>query len=127
MRPVAIKHSVPTVGYAVRQGDHSFFFSSDTGGGCHDAWLQVRPDVLITETTLPDRLQAAADQFDHLTPAKLAHELRDFRALHGYLPRVIVVHVDPKHEPEVRAEIAAVARTLEATIEVGYEGMEVTL
>lgn len=121
--PLAMNHPVPTVGYEVARAGKSFFFTSDTGGDCHEAWRQIRPDLLFIETTLPDALISAADSYGHLTPAKVARELRDFRAIHGYLPRVVAVHIDPHHEATVRAELAAVAANLGAPIEVGYEGM----
>jgi cAMP phosphodiesterase len=125
--PVSMKHAVPTVGYSVDHNGKSFFFTSDTGGDCHQAWLQMKPDLIISEATLPNRLIADADAYGHLTPSKIERELRDFRALHGYVPHVIAVHIDPNHEAEVRAEIAEVAAQLDAPIEVGYEGMCIEL
>jgi ribonuclease BN (tRNA processing enzyme) len=125
--PVAMNHPVPTVGYWVRRNGKSLFFTSDTGGDCHEAWLQVKPDLIICESTLPDRLMRDADAYGHLTPAKIGRELADFRAIHGYLPRVIVVHIDPRHEVEVRREIEALAVAMDAPIEVGYEGMIIDL
>jgi ribonuclease BN (tRNA processing enzyme) len=125
--PIAMNHAVPTVGYSVAQGGKSFFFTSDTGGNCHEAWLQLKPDLLIIESTLPNRLIADADAFGHLTPSKIERELLDFRAVHHYLPHVVAVHIDPKHEAEVRREIAEVAARLDAPLEVGYEGMSIEL
>ncbi|HUS17214.1 MAG TPA: MBL fold metallo-hydrolase, partial [Chloroflexia bacterium] len=74
--PVSMKHAVPTVGSSVAQNGKSFFFTSDTGGDCHDAWLQMKPDLIICEATLPDRLVDDADAYGHLTPSKIEHELR---------------------------------------------------
>jgi len=125
--PIAMHHAVPTVGYSVAQNGKSFFFTADTGGNCHEAWQQLKPDLLIIEATLPNRLVRDADAFGHLTPSKIECELRDFKALHGYLPRVVAVHIDPKHEAEVRSEIAELAARLDAAIEVGYEGMSIDL
>jgi ribonuclease BN (tRNA processing enzyme) len=125
--PLAMKHPVPTVGYYVAAGGHSFFFTSDTGGDCHAAWVQMRPDLLICESTLPDRLIRDADAYGHLTPAKLVRELEDFRAVHNDLPRVIIVHMDPRHEAEIRQDVAAAATRLGSPIEIGYEGMVIEL
>ena len=125
--PLAMKHAVPTVGYAVARDGKSFFFTADTGGDCHQAWLQMRPDLLIIEATLPNRLADDADAYGHLTPRKIQRELRDFRGVHDYLPRVIAVHIDPRHEPEVREDLAAAGAALGIAIEVGYEGMCIDL
>lgn len=125
--PLAMKHAVPTVGYQVAADGKSFFFTSDTGGDCHQAWLQIQPDLLIIESTLPNRLIHDADAYGHLTPSKIARELADFRAVRGYIPRVVIVHMDPKHEAEVRRDIAAVATELATPIEIGYEGMTIDL
>jgi ribonuclease BN (tRNA processing enzyme) len=125
--PLAMKHGVPTVGYALTQNGKSFFFTSDTGGDCHEVWLRTKPDLLITEVTLPNRLVHDADAYAHMTPSKLESELEDFRALHGYVPRVIAVHIDPKHEAELGRELAELGHRLDATIEMGYEGMSIDL
>ncbi|HUS17399.1 MAG TPA: lactamase, partial [Chloroflexia bacterium] len=98
-----------------------------TGGDCHDAWLQMKPDLIICEATLPDRLVDDADAYGHLTPSKIEHELRDFQAVNGYLPRVIVVHIDPKHEAEIHDDISLLAERLHTPIEIGYEGMLIDL
>ena len=41
-----------------------------------------------------------------------------FREIHGYLPRVLAVHLNPLQENEIRTELAGVAAVL---------GMEITL
>ncbi len=63
----------------------------------------------------------------HLTPTLLKQELTSFRKLRGYLPQVVVVHLNPLLEEEIKAEIAAVAEDLNHPISVGYEGMQLSL
>jgi hypothetical protein len=60
-----------------------------------------------------------------MTPALLKPELVDFRQQKGYLPPIILVHMAPLLENEIREEAAELARELDAKIELGYEGLEV--
>ena len=67
---------------------------------------------------------AVASATGHFTPESLAHELIEFRRLRGYLPRTIIVHVDPAAEKEIEAEIGAVGSSLGSGITLAREGME---
>jgi len=60
-----------------------------------------------------------------MTPALLKPELMEFRRQKGYLPHVILVHMAPPLETEIREEAAELARELHARIDLGYEGMEI--
>lgn len=84
---VPVKHGVPTVGFEVASNDGKvFFYSSDTTHGLADCWKHISPQLLIMETTLPDRAQSSAIEFGHLTPALLKKELAAFRDIKGYTP-----------------------------------------
>lgn len=121
---VAVRHGVPTTGFQVTGPDgKKLFYTSDTGQGLAEAWRQVRPDLLITELTAPNRYEDFARQSGHLTPALLREELAAFRESNGYLPQVVLVHMNPLEEENIRAEIAAVAAELGADIRPGREGM----
>ena len=124
--PLPVNHSVPTVGLQITSADgKALFYTSDTGPGLADVWRQVAPELLIIETTAPDKYLESAP--GHLTPALLQRELDSFRRLKGYLPQVVLVHMNPLEEKAIEAEIAAVARSLNATIRLGYEGMIIEL
>ena len=60
-----------------------------------------------------------------MTPALLKPELVDFRQQRGCLPPVVLIHMAPPLEREIREEAAEVARELDVKIELGYEGMEI--
>jgi len=60
----------------------------------------------------------------HLTPSLLNHQLITFREINGYLPQIIVVHMDPAMQREIETEIAVVAEALNSKIDVAYEGMQ---
>jgi cAMP phosphodiesterase len=121
--PLPMHHSVPTVGYSLARNGSSFFFTSDTRGEVRDAWAQIRPDLIITEATLPDEKADEAYRFGHMTPRTIVREMRDFHAIHGYIPRVVAVHINPQYEDQVRAQLELASRDLGSPIEVGYEGM----
>jgi ribonuclease BN (tRNA processing enzyme) len=103
------------------------FYTGDTGGGLSECWKHVSPDLLITELTLPQKMEEWAKRTGHLTPQLLKAELLDFRRMKGYIPTTIVIHLNPLLESEIAPEIAEVARELGASISLGQEGMKVTL
>ena len=92
-----------------------------------DLWPLVQPDVLVTEVTTPNARESIARVAGHLTPALLEAELVAFRDLKGYLPRVVVCHVNQLGEAAVRRELDAVAQRLQAGIEIAREGMLIDL
>jgi hypothetical protein len=63
----------------------------------------------------------------HLTPDRFQKEMESFRELKGYLPQIVLVHVNPFDEKGIRAEIGEVARALKTTIRFGDEGMVLRL
>ncbi|MFC2071879.1 MBL fold metallo-hydrolase [Chloroflexota bacterium] len=125
---VPVNHSVATVGYQITSSDgKAVFYTGDTGPGLADCWQQVSPQLLITEVTAPNKYDEFAKESGHLTPSLLKQELVIFRDLKGYLPQVVVVHMNPILEKEIEAEIAAVSEALNNPITLGYEGMQLNL
>ncbi|MBE0479696.1 MAG: 3',5'-cyclic-nucleotide phosphodiesterase [Dehalococcoidia bacterium] len=126
--PVPVSHAVPAVGYLITANSGgSVFFTGDTGPGLSSCWEHVSPDLLIVDVTMPDRLEEHSAPSGHLNPRLLAKELAVFREMKGYLPRVVIIHVSPLFEDEIRAEAARLASDTGADIEVSYEGMKITL
>jgi len=126
--PVPVNHSAPSVGYQVTSPDNkAVFFTGDTGTGLNECWEHVSPQLLIIEATLPNRFEKWALEARHLTPSLLKQELTIFQRTKGYLPRVVTVHMNPSLEEEIKAEIAAVAGTLNTEITLGFEGMQIQL
>ena len=60
----------------------------------------------------------------HLCPSLLGEELVSFRQIKGYLPRVVLTHLNPEVEDEIRDEAAHRATKLDDDISLAYEGME---
>lgn len=125
---VPVNHSVPTTGYQVTdRAGRKLFYTGDNGPGCGRYWLAAQPDVLVTECTYSNVAAEEAARHGHLCPSALEAALAVFRADRGYLPRVILVHLNPFHEERIAIEAAEVARRLNASIELGREDLTVTV
>jgi ribonuclease BN (tRNA processing enzyme) len=126
--PVTVKHAAPTVGYQITSFDgKSVFITSDTGPGLDDCWKQINPQLLITEMTLINDKEEAAHRAGHLTPHLLFKELEAFCKIKGYLPQVVLVHLDPLAEKDIQAEIREIEKMLSIKIRLGYEGMTIKI
>jgi len=126
--PVPVNHSAPTVGYQVASPDGKvLFYTGDTGPGLAEAWPSVSPQLLITEVTAPNRYEAFGRRMLHLTPNLLKEELLAFQKLKGYLPPVVLVHMNPRQEKEIAAEVAQLSSEIGTSITLAYEGMIIQL
>ena len=126
--PVPVNHRIPVVGYQVTSPEgKSVFYTADTGPDLADCWRHILPDLLITEVTASNRYEEFARESGHLTPSLLEQELISFRELKGYLPQVVAVHMSPGLESEIEGEIVAVAASLNNSISLAYEGMQLHL
>ncbi len=126
--PVRVNHAAPTVGYQISSGSgKKVFITSDTGPDLDACWQQISPDLLIIETTMPNKDQEFALQTGHMTPALLLKELTSFQTIKGYLPQVILMHMNPVVEREIKAEVAEVENKLNIKIRFGHEGMKINL
>jgi ribonuclease BN (tRNA processing enzyme) len=125
---VPVNHAVPAVGYQVTSPDgRAVFYTGDTGPGLREYWPQLSPQLLITEVTAPNRHEGFARETGHLTPGLLKEELANFRETKGYLPQIVSIHMNPRLEAEIEAELAGVARELDSPIILAYEGMQLDL
>jgi len=126
--PVPVSHSVPTVGYQLSSPSGGVvFYTADTGSGLSRCWDRVSPQLLITEVTVPDGYERFARVAGHLTPGLLKQELAAFREVKGYLPPVVVVHMNPRFERRIGAETTELAKDLGTSIDLAYRGMELHL
>jgi len=113
--PLPVNHSVPTVGYQITSGDDKcLFYTGDTGRNHPSLWQAVSPQLLVTEVTMPTSYQEMATSAGHLTPRLLREELLEFRREKGYLPHIVIIHMNPQLEAEIRSEVEEVARELGA-------------
>jgi len=126
--PVPVRHAVPAVGYQITDGEgNKVFYSGDTGPGLAACWEYVNPDLLIVDTFFSNKLADIAPKPGHLCPSLLGKELVNFRQIRGYIPRVILTHLNPEAHDEIRNESGQLAKELDADISLAHEGMEIEL
>jgi ribonuclease BN (tRNA processing enzyme) len=126
--PLPVQHAIPAMGYQVTSADgKTIFYSGDTGANLAELWKRIAPQVLFIELTAPNRWEEAVKRSGHLTPNLLKGELSSFHEIHGYLPRVIAIHINPLDEKETRSEISEVANQLGASIEMAREGLQLLI
>ena len=125
---VPMCHSIPAWGYQVTNGDgKSVFFSGDTGPGLHSCWEHISPQVLIMDMGFSNKSVDIASKPGHLCPSLLGEELLDFHRTQGYFPKVIMTHLNPEVEDEVREEARQLATDLDIEISLAYDGMVIEL
>jgi ribonuclease BN (tRNA processing enzyme) len=124
---VPVPHAVPAAGFQISSGDNKLFYTGDAGKGVSEAWEHVMPNVLLTECTFGNENEDRAIAAGHLTPAYLGDALERFQKRHGYLPRVIVSHMNPPWEEAVRKELKALSAELDVEITVSHADMTVRL
>jgi ribonuclease BN (tRNA processing enzyme) len=103
--PIPVVHSVPAVGYLVEDHDgKSFFYTGDTGP-TPDTWKRLgkrQLDVLIIETSFPNKLTDLAVKTGHLTANLLREELLSMKELPK---RIFITHPKPQYLKRIKAEI----------------------
>ena len=125
---VPVEHSVPAVGYQVISGEgKAVFYTGDTGPGLAACWERISPHLLIIEVSGLNIFEDLLKSVGHLSSRLLKEELAQFRQVKGYVPRVVIVHIPPQHQKEIEQEVKHVARELGINIDIGYEGMRITL
>ena len=121
-------HGIPTVGYEIvdKEGK-SVFYSGDTTNGIAECLERILPNLLVIETTLPDRMRDFAIEAKHLCPSLLKETLLEFKKAKGYIPPTVVVHINPVYEEEIGKEIQQASEDIDAEILLGYEGMKIVI
>ena len=121
---VPVSHSIPAWGFQVtdRKG-MSIFFSGDTGPGLRSCWEHISPQIMIMDMGFSNKSVEIASKPGHLCPSLLGEELRDFHQIKGYFPKVIMTHMNPDVENEVKEEAQQLAQELGIEISLASEGM----
>ena len=126
--PIPVIHPIDAVGFEIISNDgKSIFYTGDTGPGLSSVWESVSPQLLISDTTFPNHLENMANDSGHLCPKTLKKELIDFRRIKGYLPQVVLIHLSPQFEEEIKKEVAQVANELRLSITIAAEGEKLTI
>jgi len=98
-------HTVPCVSYLCRAPGYAVAIVGDTRFDETVAgWVADRaPDAVCIEAAYPDEVAAMANRFGHQTP----RDLRPWRTFLGMECEILVTHLKPQHEAQVRAQCAA--------------------
>lgn len=103
--PVAVKHSIPSVGLLIRHEGRSLLYTGDTAP-TQEIWnlAAKTPDLasLIIESSFPDRMQKIATISGHMTPSVLVQEIRKMNR--PEVP-IYIFHMKPKYEEIIVKEI----------------------
>ena len=112
-----------TVGYEITSQDgKKVFYTGDTGPGLSALWENVSPHLIIVEVTFPNKLENRAKNAAHLCPKMLKNELLELQRVKGDFPQIVIMHVSPRFEKEIKKEMQAVAQELQCPIDVASEG-----
>jgi ribonuclease BN (tRNA processing enzyme) len=104
IRAYRVNHTVPAVGYVVRDaGGKSLLYTGDTGPT--DAIWKTRGklDAVIIEVSFPNGMEALAEKTGHMTPAMLIAELAKIKDCPD---RIFITHPKPQYIKQIRKEIA---------------------
>lgn len=99
-----VNHTVPAVGYIVR--DHvgkTLLYTGDTGPTAAIWKAPGTPDAIIIEVSFPNAMAELAEKTGHMTPAMLVQELAKMRALPH---KVFITHPKPQYIKQIRKEVA---------------------
>jgi len=104
--PVAVDHTVPTMGFIVDDGVVAVAFSSDTGP-TDEIWRMASAlphlRAVFLDSSFPDELAEFAAMTCHLTPRLFAEEIR--KVLREV--RTIAIHLKPKYRDRIIAQLEA--------------------
>lgn len=104
IKPVAVEHTVPAVGYVIKGEQGSFAFSGDMTENDH-FWqvLNQYSDLkyLVVETTFPDEQIEMTKLSKHLCPSMLISELGKLQLN----PEIFITHLMPGGEKTIMDQI----------------------
>lgn len=107
--PVAVDHTVPTLGFLIEDADSAVVFSSDTGPTERLWQLALEPrfhqklKAVFLECSFPDNHRRLADASGHLCPALFAAEIAKLDPPESCL--IVAVHVKSAMFDQTRSEL----------------------
>ena len=103
--PIVVNHTVPTVGYVVKDRRAALLYSGDTYK-TEEIWSLGRtiPELkaAFIESSFPNEFAGLAKQTKHLTPSLLAEEWRKLRNDHVPL---YACHLKPPYNDQILREL----------------------
>ena len=124
-----VRHPGPTLAYRLTEGERSFAFIPDNEPGLErESGLEVAggADLLLHDAQFTDEEYATRVGWGHTSLSHLVRYLDDAAPA-----QAVMVHHDPSHDDAQLELLLAQARAAsgrdEAGLELGYEGLELTL
>ncbi|MBI5101938.1 MAG: 3',5'-cyclic-nucleotide phosphodiesterase [Nitrospirae bacterium] len=112
-----VNHTVPAVGYIVRDPKGStLLYTGDTGPTSSIWKSNDRIDTAIIEVSFPNAMEALALKTGHMTPALLVEELGKMKIMPG---KILITHPKPQYIGQISKEIKQIR---EASIEMLQDG-----
>lgn len=116
---IEVNHKVQSVGFIISKGKSKIAFSGDTAE-TSEFWeivnVQKFLSAVFIECALPNQLWNLAEASHHLTPKKLAGELKKLK--NSRCP-VYVINIKPMYRKQIKQEIEELAITNVRILEVG--------
>ncbi len=126
--PLPVNHTINTVGFEITSKDgKKVFYTGDTGPGLSALWEHISSDLIIAEVTFPNKLENRAINAAHLCPKLLKKELESLYRVKGNYPKVILIHLSPKLEEEIKGEVKDISKELNLEITIACEGDKVII
>jgi len=121
--PIAVNHTVPTVGYLIKDEHGTLLYSGDTYK-TDEIWAHARmvPNLkaAFIESSFPNAMRNLAELSKHLTPRLLADE---WAKLHREQVPVYAYHLKPPYREQIALELKSLTIPNLSILE---EGQEVT-
>ena len=123
-----VNHTIQSVGFEITSSDNKkIFYTGDTGSGLSALWEHISPQLIIMDVTFPNKLENRAINSSHLCPKFLKKELLDFKRVKKYYPKIILAHLSPRYEKEIKNEVKKISDELKIPINIAKEGDKIIL
>lgn len=104
IRAYRVNHTVPAVGYVVRDDKGTTLLYTGDTGPTDEIWkTRGMLNAIIIEVSFPNAMEALARKTGHMTPAMLVAELAKMKTLPR---RIFITHPKPQYIKQIRKEIA---------------------
>ncbi|MBI5682254.1 MAG: hypothetical protein HZC45_03655 [Deltaproteobacteria bacterium] len=105
IKPIKVNHTVPSVGYIIKNNNSAFVYTGDTGI-TDKLWEEAvkEPNIrfVIAEVSFPNSMEDIANASKHMTPHNLGEVIRKFNRDNI---KFFVSHIKPQYMKEIKAEL----------------------
>ncbi|UCE98039.1 MAG: lactamase, partial [Dehalococcoidia bacterium] len=128
IRAIPVNHIPGAMGFEVISEDGTgLFYTGDTGDGLSSVWENIKPNLMIIDLTFPNKLSHIAKESRHLCPQMIKAEMIGFNRIKGYIPNILITHMNPYFEQEISKEMEEVANELGINFIQAYEGLKLNV